>query len=140
MTRCTLKMYLWRTTESTLGMHLTFLVAMQLGDSSLCSSYDFSADGFSFADIQNQALPHKSAAQSATQSAPGSSARNTQDWCKKLAYRYRRIQEIYSKYGCDLESELLTQLTRDRCYIPLQVCWDRSSTQPGTSCCASWRE
>ncbi|KAI6660288.1 hypothetical protein LOD99_13877 [Oopsacas minuta] len=76
------------------------------------SSYDFSTDGFTFAEIQSQSQGHKnstsgtpSATSSTSISCPGS-VRNTQDWCKKLAYRYRRIQEIYSKYGCDLETLL----------------------------------
>lgn len=85
------------------------------------SSYDFTTDGFSLAELQtapmhknstSTATPATSATPCATNTSPcvgGPSVggRTTQDWCKKLAYRYRRIQEIYTKYGCcDLESLL----------------------------------
>ena len=89
---------------------------LTVSNNSILSSYDFSTDGFSFADIQTQSLPRKNsssgtpAATNSPASSSSGTARNTQDWCKKLAYRYRRIQEIYSKYGCDLESKLYIYL------------------------------
>ena len=71
----------------------------------LRSTYNFEADGF-----------HAAATSANLCLATG--VRGGVDWMRKLAYRYRRIKEIYSSYRNNVGGEIETAeklLTSDEC-------------------------
>lgn len=67
--------------------------------SSLCSNYSFSTDGFSG---------------SGGSSSHGSSVgvQGGVDWMRKLAFRYRKVREIYDKHKSNVGGEWPSHLVR----------------------------
>ncbi len=56
----------------------------------MISNYNFATDGF-----------HSSS------SSMNNTVRGGVDWMRKLAFRYRRIKDIYNNYRMDIQSKLL---------------------------------
>lgn len=62
------------------------------------TSYNFANDGFRTPHAPKDAQGHAAHASSNSKSALGAVGRGGAEWTRKLAFRYRRIKEMYSTY------------------------------------------
>lgn len=71
------------------------------------SGYDFENDGFRETRQPGLGIP--------------SAVRGGVDWMRKLAFRYRRIKDMYNQYHTNVEGELVTKPVRPYNIRPLQL-------------------